>query len=398
MGFVGGIAISHVATDSNFLIHRRLWDFFSDHLVFGVLLVCAGLLVCNPGASWRWRAPLLLPGFAVGAVVVFGMVTINRQPPRSGRELKAVLIQPNIPQTIIWNTNENFIRFEQLIQLSQQAVDAQRPEVVVWPEAAVPNMLRHDPEVAERVEKFVRTNKVWMIVGSDDAVADRTSVDEPKYIFYNSSFLVGPSGLIEAAYRKRQLVAFGEYIPLVQWLPFLQWFVPGSTGNGFTPGKEPKPFHIGAEATTSVLICFEDIFPHLAHEYVAEDTDFLLNLTNNGWFGESAAQWQHAASAVFRAIENRIALVRCANNGLTCWVDEIGRMHEVYFHNSSNVYQAGYKTVRIPLLAKGEKRQRTFYGRSGDVFGWICAAIAFVQLGQIIWRKTAPSGRPAEMT
>jgi len=358
------------------------------------LLVCAGLLVGNPAASWRWRAPLLPPGLAVCAVAVFGMLEINHQPSPSGRELKAALIQPSIPQTLIWNTNENSVRFEQLIKLSQQAVDAQRPDVVIWPEAAVPNMLRHDPEVAGKVVDFVRTNKVWMIVGSDDAVIDPKSTDEPRYIFYNSSFLIGSDGLIQAAYRKRQLVIFGEYVPLVHWLPFLQWFVPGSTGNNFTPGKGAKPFHIASgDAITSVLICFEDIFPHLAPEYVSDDTDFLLNLTNNGWFGESAAQWQHAAGAVFRAIENRIPLVRCANNGLTCWVDQVGRMHEVYFHNSSNVYQSGYKGVRIPLLAKGEKRQRTFYGRHGDVFGWTCAAIAFAQLGCVIWRRTAPAGR-----
>jgi apolipoprotein N-acyltransferase len=128
----------------------------------------------------------------------------------------------------------------------------------------------------------------------------------------------------------------------------------------------------------------------LAPEYVKEDTDFLLNLTNNGWFGESAAQWQHAATAVFRAIENRIPLVRCANNGLTCWVDEVGRMHEIYFHNSSNVYQAGYKTVRVPLLGKGEKRTPSFYNRHGDLFGWACVLIAVARLGYFAWIKTDP--------
>ena len=70
-----------------------------------------------------------------------------------------------------------------------------------------------------------------------------------------------------------------------------------------------------------MLICFEDIFPHLAREYAEDDTDFLVNLTNNGWFGEGAAQWQHAAGALFRAVENGLPLIRCSNNGLTCWVD-----------------------------------------------------------------------------
>src|SRR6185436_8031845 len=106
-------------------------------------------------------------------------------------------------------------------------------------------------------------------------------------------------------------------------------------------------------------------------EYVQEDTDFLLNLTNNGWFGESAAQWQHAASAIFRAVENRVPLVRCANNGLTCAVDAQGRLSHEFFPNSTDIYGVGVKIVEVPLL-KGEKRAPTFYRRFGDVFGWGC--------------------------
>ncbi|MDB6040385.1 MAG: Apolipoprotein N-acyltransferase [Verrucomicrobiales bacterium] len=355
------------------------------------LLVCAGLLLRTPSRSWRWRAPLLPPLVAVCVVAVWGMGEINHRPQPSGRELKVALVQPSIPQTLIWNTNENSARFDQLIKLSQDAVNSQHPDVVIWPEAAVPNMLRHDPEVASKIQKFVLTNKVWMVVGSDDAVLDKNSTEVPEYIFYNSSFLISPRGMIEASYRKRQLVIFGEYIPFVRALPFLQWFVPGSSGNGFTSGERAVPFKIPLlGANMSVLICFEDTFPHLAPEYVTDDTDFLLNLTNNGWFGESAAQWQHAATAVFRAIENRVPLVRCANNGLTCWVDDVGRMHEIYFHNSSNVYQVGYKAVRIPLLGKGEKRGQTFYNRHGDLFGWACVLVAVVQLGRFAWGKTAP--------
>ena len=86
----------------------------------------------------------------------------------------------------------------------------------------------------------------------------------------------------------------------------------------------PKPIWKSAlrpACTTSPLICFEDMFPHLARQAVRDDTDFLVNLTNDGWFGDSAEQWQHMASAVFRAVENGVPLVRCCNNGVTCWID-----------------------------------------------------------------------------
>ena len=116
------------------------------------------------------------------------------------------------------------------------------------------------------------------------------------YEFYNASFLVNPDGEFVARYRKRNLVVFGEYIPLVRWLPFVKWFTP--IEGGFTPGDRPVPFVLTRpDVKTSTLICFEDTFPGLAREAADDDTDFLVNLTNNGWFGESAAQWQHAASA-----------------------------------------------------------------------------------------------------
>ena len=121
----------------------------------------------------------------------------------------------------------------------------------------------------------------------------------------------------------------------------------------------------------------------------------MVNLTNNGWFGESAAQWQHAATAVFRAVENRIPLVRCANNGLTCWVDSAGAMHDVYFPGSTDIYKAGFKIVDVPVLAAGETRVLSFYTRYGDVFGWTCFALTTLDLAAIYigrgWKRKLPT-------
>ena len=128
------------------------------------------------------------------------------------------------------------------------------------------------------------------------------------------------------------------------------------------------------------LICFEDCFPHGAREHVTDDTDLLVNLTNDGWFGESAEQWQHLANAVFRAVENGVPLVRCCNNGLTCWVDSCGRLQQIFRDHTGSEYGAGVMTAKIPLYAPGEKLPPTFYNRHGDWFGWSCVAIALVTL------------------
>jgi apolipoprotein N-acyltransferase len=139
---------------------------------------------------------------------------------------------------------------------------------------------------------------------------------------------------------------------------------------------------------TSTLICFEDVFPQLAREYVQADTDFLVNLTSDAWFGEGAAQWQQAATAVFRAVENRVPLVRCCNNGLTCWADATGRLHDILKDPAGSVYGPGFMTIEIPV---GVKREPTFYNRHGDWFGWACVSVT----GFVFARKTIQTKKHA---
>jgi apolipoprotein N-acyltransferase len=353
---------------------------------FSVSLATATVqLASHPIESKAWWGDLILPLVALVGTVGFGSSRLARMH-SPDRTLKAVLIQPSIPQTLIWDTNQNAVRFTELIELSERALkQVTNAQLLVWPEAAVPNMLRYELETYQAVTNLALSHHVWMILGSDDAVA-RPGGDEPEVDYYNSSFLVNPKGDVLATYRKRRLVIFGEYIPLEHWLGLMKYLTP--VGGSFTAGRGPMPFAFpDLQVKCSVLICFEDIFPDLIPEYVTPDTDFLLNLTNNGWFGESAAQWQHAANAVLRAIENRIPLVRCANNGLTCWVDAYGGMHDVYYPDSKDVYGAGFKTVDIPLLARGEKRPLTFYTRHGDWFGWACAALSGALVAMVLGRE-----------
>jgi apolipoprotein N-acyltransferase len=123
------------------------------------------------------------------------------------------------------------------------------------------------------------------------------------------------------------------------------------------------------------LICFEDVFARGVRRHVAPDTDFLLNLTNDGWFGESAAQWQQAVHAAFRAVETGVPLVRCTNNGLTCWVDDRGRFRAILGRPNGNVYGPGFLQVRLPLPPAGTLRTPTPYLRYGDWFGWGCGGV-----------------------
>jgi apolipoprotein N-acyltransferase len=170
-------------------------------------------------------------------------------------------------------------------------------------------------------------------------------------------------------------VIFGEYIPLVRWLPFVKYLTP-ITGS-FTPGDKPVTFELDdLQVNAAPLICFEDTFPGVTRASAKDDVDFLVNLTNDGWFGDSAAPWQHMANAVFRAVENNLPLIRCANNGVTCWIDAHGRVREIFKDQTGSVYGVGEMTVDVPMSQAGAGRAPTFYQRHSDWFGWACVVVA----------------------
>jgi apolipoprotein N-acyltransferase len=339
-------------------------------------LLCAGVRLSRGKPSWNIE--LIGPVLAFTLAGAWGLHRLRTPPAKIDRSLKIALVQPAIPQEIVWDQSheKKAARFASLMSLSEAAL-TNKPALLVWPEAALPDLLRWSTNeyagkiILDAVTELARRHGVWMIVGADDAEIKPGTDHE--VVYYNSSFLISPAGELIADYRKRRLVIFGEYVPLSRWFPFLKTFA--QVQGEFTPGQRVVTFDLrDLDLQTSVLICFEDIFPHITREHVNDNVAFLLNLTNDGWFGRSAAQWQHAANAVFRAVENGVPLLRCANNGLTCWVDQRGAMHEVYFPGSADIYRAGYKTANVPLPAPG-KWPPTFYRQRGDWFGWACVTI-----------------------
>jgi apolipoprotein N-acyltransferase len=350
---------------------------------FAAGLTCVGLgLARAPSPRSAGLADLALPLLALAFVFAWGLQTV-RSAPAPERQLRVAVIQPSIPQTAIWDPSEDQARFADVLRLSEAAL-AEHPDLLLWPEAAVPGLLRWDESTHAAITGLARSNAVWMIIGADDAIPGVPPDEEVRY--FNSSWLIGPNGSIRATYRKQQLVAFGEEVPFTHWLPFLKWFTP-ITG-AFTRGTNFVPFHLdNLNAETCTLICFEDVFPHLVRHGVGVDTDFLVNLTNDGWFREGAAQRQQAASAVFRAVENGVPLVRCTNNGLTCWIDERGRIRQGLGWPDGNLHAAGFLSVRLPLPPAGQAWQETIYLRHGDWFGWLCTALAVVKLATRFRRR-----------
>ena len=363
----------------------------------------------DPARRFVWQAEMALPLLTVIGLFLFGYVRAG-QGNSPETMLRVTLVQPSIPQTLIWNPAEDEKRFQQLIQLTETALaesrqrdpegpviqilnpanqnegqngtriahPSGRTDLLIWPESAVPEL---DEDTADAISQLARSNRVWIIFNGEDVVFQPATTN-----YFNSAFLVTPDGRLAEIYHKRKLVMFGEYIPLVQWLPFVKWLTP-ITGS-FTPGGQPVTFALGdLHVNAAPLICFEDTFPGTARASAGNDVDFLVNLTNDGWFGNSAAQWQHMATAVFRAVENNLPLIRCANNGVTCWIDASGRVRDIFRDPGGSVYGAGALTVDIPVTQSGAGRAPTFYHRHGDWFGWACVAVAV--LVSIRSKKTA---------
>jgi len=342
------------------------------------LMSAALMVIRRPALRWAWLGEVILPILTVSVMFGLGYRHLRQDSP-ADRTLRVTFVQPNVPQTVIWDSTKNLERFQQLIRLSEEGLTNQ-PALLVWPEAAVPTLVRYDKDTFEAVTTLARAHHLWMIVGADDAERRSNAAEPDEADYFNSSFLISPEGRLVGTYRKQNLVILGEYVP--HWLPFLKYFTP--IEGGFTAGNTAVTFELtNLQVKTSVLICFEDVFPHVARQAAREDTDFLVNLTNNGWFGEGAAQWQHAAGALFRAIENDLPLLRCSNNGLTCWVDARGRLRQLFQNKEGSVYGAGVMTADIPLLPLGGRRRPTFYHRHGDGFGWGCVGVA---AGTLAWR------------
>jgi apolipoprotein N-acyltransferase len=348
----------------------------------------------QPETRLVWQAEIFLPLTVVILLFAFSFARMGGDNPPAST-LRVTLIQPSVPQTLIWDENENTNRFRQLLQLSQTALTNQS-DLLIWPESAVPEF---DDASYAAITNLIRAHRVWLILNAEDDVPRADLKNPATYDAFNAAFLLDPAGHFDGVYHKQKLVIFGEYIPLVRWLPFVRWFTP-ITG-GFAAGNEPVQFQInrvsgnsgepiielnngsqGASSRQTVnsspLICYEDMFPQVARGAVRDDTDFLVNLTNDGWFGQSAEQWQHMAGAVFRAVENGVPLVRCCNNGVTCWIDAHGRVREIFRDNTGSVYGAGALTIDLPL----EKHAPTFYNRHGDWFGWGCVGFALIALAR----------------
>ena len=262
------------------------------------------------------------------------------------------LVQPSIAQTSKWNAADAEANFHRLIELSN-APSGHKFAAVIWPEAAATYLLERDAGHRDAVAAVAPPGG-YVLTGALRGPPPPL----PVTAVWNSIDVIDGSGLMIAQYDKAHLVPFGEYMPLSKWLP-IEKFTPGVIDLSAGPG--PRTFRVGDLPPFSPLICYEAIFPGAIldpHDRPA----WILNVSNDAWYGRSAGPYQHFAMARTRAVEEGLPLIRVANNGITGVVDAQGR---VLAH--TNLDAIGYADVALPAAGAV-----TLYGRFGD---WLFLAL-----------------------
>jgi apolipoprotein N-acyltransferase len=307
----------------------------------------------------------------VAAAHAGGRLALRAVSAADGPPIAVAAIQANVPQDRKWRPDEEEGIVAGLLSMSAQAAD-DGARLVVWPESSSPIGFRRPvpaPQggtapVIEPRREYLR--RIGDVIGPRDVTLIAGSVDygtrAGRLRAFNSAFVVGSGGTLDASYDKMHLVPFGEYVPLQRLLFFVDTMVQGAIA-GFAPGDrlDPLPTPLGPVAT---FVCYEAIFPELVRA-LARPSVFMVNITNDAWFGKSAAPTQHLAMAVFRAAENRRWLLRAANTGISAVVDPAGRVRA-----SSDLMT---RTVLLGRLAP--RRDRTLYAATGDLLAWACATL-----------------------
>lgn len=336
---------------------------------FLIVFVNASIAYALRPPFWRREA---LPSLLISVLLLlsaFGSSWAVLPWQSKGGELKVSLLQGNIDQGVKWDQAHQAATLETYRRLTLEAAK-EDPALIVWPETATPFFLRGHP-LGGQVFRTAQEAGAFLLIGSPDwdgdlpAALERKAGERQRY--FNSAFLVSPEGLVIDKYDKIHMVPFGEYVPLKQILFFVQRMAYGigdfSGGNRYTAFSLP----IGR---FSVMICYEAIFPDQVRRFVLGGADFLVNITNDAWFGLSSAPYQHLAMAAFRAVENRVYLIRSANTGISAIVDPQGRIVE-----ATDLFVRVVLNGTIHLRA-GE----TFYTHYGDLFALACVAFSLATI------------------
>ncbi len=313
---------------------------------------------------------LLTPIITVAALTIsllfWGNHRIEEQKRAADSIAHVLLFQGNLSPAEKWLSGDRHQKISLFCDETLQAVRTckNKPDIVIWPETAVPAYLLDERRYRKKVLSLSAELSLPILTG--------TLVMEPnnRSTHYNGLVLFPPDGEIGNCYKKIKLVPFGEMIPFEDRIPLLSKIELGQ--GSYSPGSEYTIFNSG-DVSFGGVICFESLFPSHFRRIVKQGAQFMVVVTNDAWFGESSAPYHHAAVSSFRAIENCVSVARCANTGISCIVDPWGRIY-----NATGIFTR--EIVNGDMIFNMESSGKTFYCKFGNIIGPAALIMTFILL------------------
>ena len=310
---------------------------------------------------------------AIVGVLVFGFRATQVSP--AAKTLRVTAVQSNVPQNQKFDPQFTRRIFDQFRRLSEIALRSNPPpELLVWPESSMPGPVLEDQESYKFVTDLAADADADFLLGT---------IDEDGGDVYNAAILLSEGGERVQIYRKVHLVPFGEFVPGRHTVPLLARIVGDQVPGDFKAGKEHTVFTLtNGDVQVAPLICFEDTIGELARQFVvptetSPGANLLVDVTNDGWFQHSAGSHQHLANAIFRCIETRRPMLRAANTGVTCFINQFGRVTQELRDEIGSTFTEGVLSGDIKVPSEHEL---TFYARHGELFAKACAVITLIAI------------------
>ncbi|MDO8398280.1 MAG: apolipoprotein N-acyltransferase [Bradyrhizobium sp.] len=306
---------------------------------------------------WPWIAPVMALALLV-AMGIFGGVRLALQPTALVAKVKLRIMQPNLQQDVKFNYAAKAEVMQKYLALSDRASGPQSTgvrdaSILIWPESAFPFFLTREADAMAQIAELLPKGTI-LITGSVRAPDLPPGVRVTRA--YNSIYVIDHDGSVLSVYDKVHLVPFGEYLPFQDWMEKLGFVQLTRVQGGFIAGARRRPMDVPGAPRMLPLICYEAIFPG---EVASRDdrSGWMINLTNDGWFGNSTGPYQHLQQARVRAIEQGLPVIRAANTGISAVIDPVGRVIARLGLGVEGVLDASLPAAIAP----------TIYTRIGDI-------------------------------
>jgi len=323
---------------------------------------------------------------SIGVVVflnIYGVIRISetndliaRSPHKS-----IMIVQPSVPQSEKWKGENRLPITQTMVHLTYKAKTGD-VDLVVWPETALPYALHSKHKLRQYILNAQKHMNTGLVTGSPAFVYKNGQMHH-----YNSAYVINEKGIIHSRYDKFRRVPFSEYMPFYSLRNL--WLSLGAPEEKFSPGRTGE-IHQLNDLKMGIQICFEIVFPQYARQMANNGANVLINISNDAWFGRSACPYQHFSMAVFRAVENKRALIRCANTGISGFIDPWGRILL-----QTGLFEKIAITQQVPLIS-----HKTVYSRIGDCFavGAVLFVLGWIICGLLLYaiRKKRPAWKPRQ--